>query len=89
MYFSLKGFKKFVYADLRGPGLFESIGIPFPEFTGYMVGGMEIVFGFMVLIGFLTKVAVIPLIGIMLTALFTTKLPILLVQFSGDLASES
>lgn len=76
--FLSEGIQKFLYADLRGPGRFESIGIPFPEFSGYMVGGMEIVFGLMVLIGFLTRFAAIPLIVIMITALFTTKLPILL-----------
>lgn len=43
-----------------------------------MVGGFEIVCGLLVLAGFLTRFAVVPLIIIMLTALFTTKLPILI-----------
>lgn len=76
--FVSEGIQKFVYADLRGPGRFEGIGIPFPEFSGYMVGGLEIVCGLLILIGFLTRFASIPLIVIMLVALFTTKLPILL-----------
>jgi putative oxidoreductase len=76
--FVSEGIQKFVYADLRGPGRFEGIGIPFPEFSGYMVGGFEIVCGLLILIGFLTRFASIPLIFIMLVALFTTKLPILL-----------
>ena len=76
--FFSEGIQKFLYPELRGPGRFESIGIPFPEFSGYMVGGLEVLCGLLVLAGFLTRFAVIPLIVIMLTALFTTKLPILL-----------
>lgn len=76
--FLSEGIQKFLYPELRGPGRFESIGIPFPEFSGYLVGGFEVVCGLLVLAGFLTRFAVIPLIVIMLTALFTTKLPILI-----------
>jgi putative oxidoreductase len=76
--FLSEGIQKFIYPALRGAGRFESIGIPFPEFTGYMVGGLEVICGLLVLAGFLTRFAVVPLIAIMLTALFTTKLPILL-----------
>jgi len=76
--FVSEGIQKFVYPGLRGPGRFESIGIPFPEFSGYMVGGLELICGLMILAGFLTRLAAIPLIAIMVTALFTTKLPILL-----------
>lgn len=76
--FVSEGIQKFIYADLRGPGRFEGIGIPFPEFTGFMVGGFEIICGLLVLAGFLRRFAAVPLIVIMLVALFTTKLPILL-----------
>lgn len=76
--FVSEGIQKFIYPELRGPGRFESIGIPFPEFSAYMVGGLEIISGLLVLAGFLTRYSVIPLIAIMLVALFTTKLPILL-----------
>ncbi len=76
--FASEGLQKFLYPDLRGAGRFESIGIPFPEVTGFMVGGFEVLCGLMVLAGFLTRFAVIPLIIIMITALFTTKLPILM-----------
>jgi putative oxidoreductase len=76
--FVAEGIQKFVYPGLRGPGRFEGIGIPFPELSGYMVGGFEIVCGLLVLAGFLTRFASVPLIVIMLVALFTTKLPILL-----------
>jgi putative oxidoreductase len=32
--FLAEGLQKFIYPGLRGPGRFESIGIPFPEFSG-------------------------------------------------------
>ncbi|MEX2574946.1 MAG: DoxX family protein [Balneolaceae bacterium] len=76
--FISEGIQKFLYPELRGPGRFESIGIPYPEFSGYLVGGFETICGLLVLLGFLTRFAAVPLIVIMLTALFTTKLPILL-----------
>lgn len=76
--FVTEGIQKFLYPALRGAGRFESIGIPFPEFNGYFVGASEIVFGALVLVGLCTRFAAIPLIIIMLVAMFTTKLPILL-----------
>lgn len=76
--FLFEGIQKFVYPDLRGTGRFEGIGIPFPELMGPLVGGFEIICGLMVLAGFLTRFAAVPLIVIMLTAIFTTKIPILL-----------
>jgi putative oxidoreductase len=78
--FLFEGIQKFLYPDLRGAGRFEGIGIPFPEFSAVLVGGFEIICGMMVLAGMLTRPAVIPLIIIMLTAIFTTKIPILIGQ---------
>ena len=78
--FLSEGIQKFLYPALRGAGRFERIGIPFPEFTGVLVGGFEIICGLLVLAGLLTRFSVIPLIVIMLTAIFTTKIPILLGQ---------
>jgi len=76
--FLSEGIQKFLYPALRGSGRFERIGIPFPEFNGYLVGGFEMLCGGLILIGLLTRYAAVPLIVIMLVALFTTKLPILL-----------
>jgi putative oxidoreductase len=78
--FLSEGIQKFLYSELRGAGRFERIGIPLPDLMGPFVGGVEIICGLMVLAGFMTRFAVIPLIIIMITALFTTKLPILLGQ---------
>ncbi len=76
--FLAEGIQKLVWSELRGSGRFERIGIAFPEFSGYMVGGLEIVCGILVLGGLATRYASVVLIFIMMVALFTTKLPILL-----------
>lgn len=82
--FVSEGIQKFLYAEYLGAGRFASIGIPYPEIMGPFVGVVEIVCGAMVLAGFYTRFAAIPLIITMLFALFTTKIPILLgTEFMG------
>ncbi|MFC7339420.1 DoxX family protein [Haloferula chungangensis] len=81
--FLSEGIQKFLYADDRGAGRFEKIGIPSPEILGPFVGSMEIVCGALLLLGLATRFAAIPLIAIMLTALYTTKLPILIGEEFG------
>jgi uncharacterized membrane protein YphA (DoxX/SURF4 family) len=75
--FLSEGIQKFLFADKLGAGRFAKIGLPNPEFLGPFVGSFEIVCGLCVLIGLLTRLAVMPLIIIMLTAISTTKIPIL------------
>lgn len=82
--FVSEGIQKFLYAEYLGAGRFAGIGIPYPEVMGPFVGVVEIVCGAMVLAGFYTRLAAIPLIITMLVALFTTKIPILLgAEFMG------
>jgi DoxX/Multicopper oxidase len=64
--------------DVLGAGRFAKIGIPFPDVMGPFVGMVEIVCGSLVILGIFTRLAVIPLIIIMIVALISTKLPILL-----------
>jgi uncharacterized membrane protein YphA (DoxX/SURF4 family) len=59
------------------------IGIPQPELLAPLVGSVEIVCGALVILGLLTRWAVLPLLGVMAVALITTKLPILLGQDLG------
>ena len=75
--FLSEGLQKFLFPNLRGAGRFAEIGFPFPEVAGYAVGAVEVVAGAMVLFGFLTRHAAVPLIVIMVGAIVTTKLPIL------------
>ena len=54
---------------------FTRIGFPYPNFTAHFVGTFEIVCGFLVLAGLFTRLASIPLLIIILTAIATTKIP--------------
>lgn len=64
------------YTDPRmGVDRFTRIGFPHPSFTAHFVGAFEIVCGLLVLFGFLTRIATVPLLMIICTAIATTKLP--------------
>ena len=54
---------------------FTHIGFPYPGFTAHLVGGFEIVCGLLVLLGLFTRLATIPLLAVILTAIGTTKIP--------------
>jgi putative oxidoreductase len=54
---------------------FAKIGFPYPGFTAHFVGTFEIACGLLVLIGLFTKIASIPLLIVILTAIATTKIP--------------
>lgn len=75
--FLSEGIQKFMFPALRGTGRFEKIGLPEPEFLGGFVGSVEVACGTLILLGFLTRVASIPLFIIMVVAIATTKTRIL------------
>ncbi len=52
---------------------FQSLGIPMAQLQAPFVAGMEFVCGTLVLIGFLTRLASVPLIAIMMVAILTAK----------------
>lgn len=79
--FVSEGIQKFINPADVGSGRFAKIGLPSPEILAPFVGGVEIGCGALVLFGIATRLAVLPLLAIMATALVTTKLPIL--QQSG------
>jgi len=54
---------------------FAKIGFPYPGFTAHFVGTFEIACGFLVLIGLFARLASIPLLIVILTAIATTKIP--------------
>jgi len=78
--FFLEGIKKFLFVGQWGAGRFVRIGIPYPHFFGPFVGCVEIVCGFLLLIGLLTRLASIALIVDISVAILSTKVPILLKQ---------
>ncbi len=75
--FLSEGIQKFLFPALRGAGRFEQIGLPAPEFLGSFVGGFEIGCGLLILLGLGTRLASIPLLIIMGTAIATTKTAVL------------
>jgi putative oxidoreductase len=76
--FLFEGIQKFLYPETLGIGRFVKIGIPLAQIAAPFVGVVEITGGALLLFGFLTRVAAIPLIINMLVAISTTKIPILL-----------
>jgi uncharacterized membrane protein YphA (DoxX/SURF4 family) len=76
--FLSEGIQKFLFADALGVGRFAKIGIPMPEVMAPFVGAFEIGCGAMLLVGFLTRLAAIPMIVNMCVAIASTKIPILL-----------
>jgi uncharacterized membrane protein YphA (DoxX/SURF4 family) len=76
--FFLEGIKKFLFPEQWGVGRFTHIGVPAPSTLAPFVGAVEIVCGFLILVGLLARLASIPLIIDICVAIATTKIPILL-----------
>lgn len=76
--FVSEGIQKFLHPAAVGAGRFAKIGIPAPEVMGPLVGVIEITCGVLVLVGLFTRLAAVPLIGVMVVAIVSTKIPILL-----------
>ncbi len=72
--FFYQGILKFTDPNM-GVNRFTRIGFAHPAFTAHFVGTFEIVCGLLVLIGVLTRIAAIPLLIIICTAIVTTKIP--------------
>jgi putative oxidoreductase len=87
--FLSEGIQKFLYPAEVGAGRFAKIGFESPEFVARFVACFEIACGALVLLGLATRLAVMPLIIIMLTAIATTKIPILREQGFWKMAHEA
>jgi putative oxidoreductase len=75
--FLSEGVQKYLFPELLGTGRFEKIGFADPAFWAYFTGTFEIICGIFLLLGFITRLASVPLLIIMITAFITTKLPML------------
>lgn len=87
--FLSEGIQKFLFPADVGAGRFEKIGFSSPELVATFVACFEITCGVLVLLGLLTRFAVVPLIIVMLTAIATTKVPILLESGFWKMAHEA
>ena len=72
--FLTQGILKYIDPNM-GVNRFSRIGFSHPYFTAHFVGTFEIVCGFFVLIGLLTRVAAVPLLIVICTAIASTKIP--------------
>ena len=72
--FFTQGILKYIDPNM-GVNRFTKIGFPHPAFTAHFVGTFEIACGFLILIGLLTRLAAIPLLAVISTAIASTKIP--------------
>src|SRR6266436_6377114 len=72
--FLSEGIQKFLFRDSLGMGRFVKIGIPWPQIMAPFVGVVEIVCGTLLLMGFLTRLATVPLLIDIAVALYSTKI---------------
>jgi uncharacterized membrane protein YphA (DoxX/SURF4 family) len=84
--FLTEGVLKFVLPSELGAGRFAAIGLPYPNVLAPLVGGVEIAGGAAVLLNFYAGDAALALLVVILTALVTTKFPILLGRPLGPFA---
>jgi putative oxidoreductase len=76
--FLTEGILKFVYPGELGWGRFAHIGLPFPHVLAPFVGAVEIAAGGALILNLYAGDAALLLLIVILTAIFTTKAPILL-----------
>src|SRR5712691_6981594 len=69
-----EGIQKFLFPDSLGVGRFVKIGIPSPQVMAPFVGVVEIVCGSLLLIGFVTRLATVPLLIDIAVAIYSTKI---------------
>ncbi len=84
--FITEGILKLLYPSEYGAGRFAHIGIMYPQFTGPLVGIVEMVAGAAVLANFYAGDAAIFLLVVIVSAIVTTKIPILLGHPLGPFA---
>jgi putative oxidoreductase len=76
--FLTEGILKFVYPGELGAGRFAHIGVPLPHVLAPFVGAVEIAAGAALILNLYAGDAALLLLVVILTAILTTKVPILL-----------
>jgi putative oxidoreductase len=74
MIFFTQGILKYIDHNM-GVVRFTKIGFPHPYFTAHFVGTFEIVCGFSILLGLWTRLAALPLLVVICTAIVSAKIP--------------
>jgi len=73
--FVSEGIQKFLFPAALGVGRFAKIGLPHPAILAPVVAGVEIACGLAVIFGLRTRLAAVPLLVVIATAIVTTKIP--------------
>ena len=81
--FLTEGILKFAHPAELGSGRFAHIGLPLPYVLAPIVGAVEIAAGAALILNLYAGDAALLLLAVILTALFTTKVPILLGHHFG------
>jgi uncharacterized membrane protein YphA (DoxX/SURF4 family) len=76
--FLTEGILKFAYSGELGAGRFAHIGLPYPHVLAPFVGAVEIAAGGALILNLYAGDAALLLLIVILTAIFTTKVPILI-----------
>ncbi|HUN84717.1 MAG TPA: DoxX family protein [Terracidiphilus sp.] len=84
--FLTEGILKFAQQGELGAGRFAHIGLPYPHLLAPFVAVVEIAAGAAMMLGFFVSDAALLLLCVIVTALITTKLPILLGHSVGRFA---
>ena len=87
--FLSEGIQKFLFPEMVGAGRFAKIGFEHPDFLASFVATVEILCGGLIFIGMSARIAAIPLFIIMITAIATTKIPVLLEKGFWQMAHDS
>jgi uncharacterized membrane protein YphA (DoxX/SURF4 family) len=87
--FLSEGIQKFLFPESVGAGRFEKIGFANPEALASLVAIFEIISGLMMLAGFIVRLASVPILIIMTTAIITTKIPILMEEGFWQMAHDA
>jgi uncharacterized membrane protein YphA (DoxX/SURF4 family) len=87
--FLSEGIQKFLFPASLGVGRFAKIGIPYPKLSGPFVGVVEIVCGALIIAGWRTWLAAMPLLAVISVAIATTKIPMLRHQGFWAMAHEA
>jgi len=87
--FALEGIQKFLFPETLGAGRFDKIGIPSAQFMAPLTGAVEILCGALVILGLLTRLATLPLLAVICTAIWTTKVPMFAHQGFWTMAHEA
>src|SRR6185437_2696967 len=73
--FLSEGLQKFLFVHELGVGRLTKMGVPAPEVMAPFVGCCEILCGTLLCIGLLTRLATLPLFGVMIGAFIFSRIP--------------